>query len=442
MANTFVGEPWRMPYSAEALQNAVANQVPRINETTKHFERWNISKGEWEDTGVKAEGEDGDVSPAQLNAAIAQVNGNIAPVESSSTASRAYAVGELLIFNGVLHEVTAAITTGDALAVGTNLSSGSVTLSEKVTPENAGTTGQVLTKTATGSAWADASGGLLPQVLVTTKAGASVTAMLGSVTVGPVTADENGLATLNLTGYGEWTLTATLGGKTVSDTLAVDDVAQYSVELAFSPLPAGYTELEYIRSDGNCYIDTGVIPKDNTLLVGGFKMYQSTGDAVNLALFGSYTTDYNSPLWSAFYNIFSGNKNITLSCAKWVALQLDFPIYNTYFDAEFYMMHSASVQFKLNDTLITYKDGSNDTMPTTTMYLFGAHAASGKSNSPSVMEWYHNTLYDGLNTSASKLWDLYPAKRDSDNVIGMYDLVANTFRTKVGSGTFTGGPEV
>jgi len=45
----------------------------------------------------------------------------IAPVEENATSSAPYAIGEQLIFNGVLCEATSAISIGDTLAVDTNL---------------------------------------------------------------------------------------------------------------------------------------------------------------------------------------------------------------------------------------------------------------------------------------------------------------------------------
>ena len=51
------------------------------------------------------------------------VESNIAPVETdASSASTAYAVGKQLILNDILYNVTAAISSGDALVVGTNIS--------------------------------------------------------------------------------------------------------------------------------------------------------------------------------------------------------------------------------------------------------------------------------------------------------------------------------
>lgn len=50
------------------------------------------------------------------------VEANIAPVETDATsASKGYAVGKQLILNDVLYDVTAAITAGDPLTVGTNI---------------------------------------------------------------------------------------------------------------------------------------------------------------------------------------------------------------------------------------------------------------------------------------------------------------------------------
>lgn len=51
------------------------------------------------------------------------VEANIAPVETDATSSsRSYAQGKKLILNDVLYTTTAAITAGDALTVGTNIS--------------------------------------------------------------------------------------------------------------------------------------------------------------------------------------------------------------------------------------------------------------------------------------------------------------------------------
>ena len=51
---------------------------------------------------------------------------NIAQIESSATASRAYAVGDMLVYGGTLYKVTAAISAGNVLTVGGNIAATTV----------------------------------------------------------------------------------------------------------------------------------------------------------------------------------------------------------------------------------------------------------------------------------------------------------------------------
>ena len=51
---------------------------------------------------------------------------NIAPVEMSSTSANAYAVGDMLIYNGQLYDVISAIAVGNTLTVGTNIQASKV----------------------------------------------------------------------------------------------------------------------------------------------------------------------------------------------------------------------------------------------------------------------------------------------------------------------------
>ena len=58
--------------------------------------------------------------------AISDIEGDITDVESTNHASKAYAIGDTLIYDHDLYEVTAAISAGDTLAVGTNIAKTSV----------------------------------------------------------------------------------------------------------------------------------------------------------------------------------------------------------------------------------------------------------------------------------------------------------------------------
>lgn len=73
---------------------------------------------------------------------------NIATIESS-TASKAYSVGDYLVLNGQLYEVTTAIDSGDTLTVGTNISA--TTVGDELTSLNNGLASLIRTTTASGT---------------------------------------------------------------------------------------------------------------------------------------------------------------------------------------------------------------------------------------------------------------------------------------------------
>ena len=80
---------------------------------------------------------------------------------------------------------------------------------------------------------ADIGGGLLPQIVVTgPTTGSTVTATKSGSSDVTLT-ESNGTWTGNLPDYGTWTITATLGSSTASDTVTVTEVKQYSLTLAY-----------------------------------------------------------------------------------------------------------------------------------------------------------------------------------------------------------------
>ena len=86
--------------------------------TTGYFYQCQESSGtySWVQTDVQPSGGgSGDVSQSE-----------IAPVESTSTASKAYAVGDLFIYDGKLYRVTTAIASGGTITPGTNCTETSV----------------------------------------------------------------------------------------------------------------------------------------------------------------------------------------------------------------------------------------------------------------------------------------------------------------------------
>lgn len=73
--------------------------------------------------GIQKCYEEGSAGETDLTArqAIENLLGNFAAVEASSTASRAYAVGENLVYDSVMYKVTTAIAQGGTITPGTNV---------------------------------------------------------------------------------------------------------------------------------------------------------------------------------------------------------------------------------------------------------------------------------------------------------------------------------
>ncbi|MBQ3928830.1 MAG: hypothetical protein II711_01905 [Clostridia bacterium] len=81
----------------------------------------------FDETGTYADGSIGAVVSNQKNAidaneeSIADTQSMIATVEATTTASKNYAVGDLLVYDGKLYKVTSAIATGATIIVGSNV---------------------------------------------------------------------------------------------------------------------------------------------------------------------------------------------------------------------------------------------------------------------------------------------------------------------------------
>ena len=88
--------------------------------------------------------------------------------------------------------------------------------------------------------------GIVPQLIVTVSAGATVTATNGSKTI-TGTSDSTGVCTLAVPEIGTWSVSATLGGQT-SDTKTVSVTDSYAVALSFVSSTLNNNEWSVIKS--------------------------------------------------------------------------------------------------------------------------------------------------------------------------------------------------
>lgn len=186
-------------------------------------------------------------------------------------------------------------------------------------------------------------------------------------------------------------------------------------------LPSGYTEVEYIRQNSsyNAYIDTGVIPygsSGNTFEVSA-KMkayYKNTSCDTFLSC-----EDVNSPYFGfgyrfvcaggSNYQIFGGDSNTATTVTN-----------NS--DGTFtYVCSRSNVTTTYNMPISLFCSFSDSSYTTPQRF--------------SDIEVYSMTIT--LNNEVVR--NFVPAKRDSDNKYGLYDLITDTFYVSPNGNNFVGG---
>lgn len=187
-------------------------------------------------------------------------------------------------------------------------------------------------------------------------------------------------------------------------------------------LPAGYQKVEWICGTGTQYIDSGIVPTANTLIITDANSQSTSGSiyegllevgSPNLRLHSGTTAD-NSAL-----QIWGGISSSALQSANSDTLHRF--IYGNGFVA-----------------LDNVGRGENEVTYNISFYLFTRHRNTGSDSWTGSIKKSMFKVFDGT----SLIMDLVACYRISDGVIGMYDLIGNTFYTNSGTGTFTKGSDV
>jgi len=195
-------------------------------------------------------------------------------------------------------------------------------------------------------------------------------------------------------------------------------------------LPTGYTRLQYLESTGSACIDTGVkLSSDNVIYEWNAKDNSNS----STSLFGS---EYGSPrLYSGILygtnssrNLYSGSST-SMSCG-----------YNSS-DGNY---HLWSLVISSDKNAYLVKDGTKLTTiswsgtlnKTNTIALYCNHYVDSFTQSAKVSYKYFKIIDNG-----EEVFHGIPARRNSDNVLGIYDTVSKSFKTNVlSSGSFVAGP--
>ena len=193
-------------------------------------------------------------------------------------------------------------------------------------------------------------------------------------------------------------------------------------------LPEGYTQLEYIESTGEQYIDTGYI-------------FNSTNYKANIDIVLTNTTISPQRIMGA-YDGTNRSLLITITTAN--------GIYGQFGTGSQYV-NSASNIFDTNKHNIQIEQTSTTGILSIDGTTYSNTLTSTPSKAGTTVHLFHsngNTQYLYAKIYNCKIYDndtlvrnFIPCK-NSSGTIGMYDIVSNTFYENQGTGTFIAGPEM
>ena len=217
-----------------------------------------------------------------------------------------------------------------------------------------------------------------------------------------------------------------------SDTTLSDAVATLAAGYGGgggSVLPTGYTQMMCLESSGSQYIDTGLYTTATDSYTILFERTTGTGSSINV--FGNNATNCAS-----FIQLASGGNNV-----YW---QYGSVGYHTIAVAVRYAGSMFLYRFGA-ESIDEYDNSNNGFVPIDTQTGTSVTENSnvhnilfGRSTSSTLRQLSSLRIFRFIaKRNGTKIRDMYPAMRDSDKVLGMYDTVNNVFYTNAGSGTFS-----
>lgn len=234
------------------------------------------------------------------------------------------------------------------------------------------------------------------------------------------------------------TLNATVSGGTATAVTA--SLGSRSVSLEYVPgtsrLPSGYTELEYIESSGTQYIDTGFIPNFQTAKVE-LNNFTPLSYEEWLCFFGVCETDSSSDYTHFWLRWLATTGIIGSLIGNWSSSPHANYQYSNPAGTKINSLSLDKDGLIVNGSLAQYIWTGTRSASSRNLFIFGCNKA-GSFWRGSSMRCGNVKCY----TSDVLQRDFIPARRNSDSVLGMYDLVNDVFYTNAGSGSFTAGPEV
>ncbi len=196
-----------------------------------------------------------------------------------------------------------------------------------------------------------------------------------------------------------------------------------------SAVPSGYTQVEYLVSDGNQKIDTGIYGIGKRVVIDA----QYTGESSNTVKFlaGYYSGEYIGTFAGVYSNkwgLSSGYKLTNSSATNRTRLTLSF---DTNSSSEYH--NRAVLAANGETTTVTRANVLNNG----TIWLLNAGT---NANRGFLGQVYHVLIYD--DATGAVMFNGIPARSNSNNELGLYDTVSGTFFTATGSTALSAGLDV
>jgi len=204
----------------------------------------------------------------------------------------------------------------------------------------------------------------------------------------------------------------------------------------YGVLPVGYTQLEYLESDGTQYINLGQPVGSGENITTQFAYMDDTQGVWFGARDGnSYSAGFTFDFATYADSLYIISHNVALSKYR-AYLVLNLALMTPY-TLHWYGHPFRAPTLSPSGTFGRHGDIDESNYlitPPYNAYLF-AYSKAGKVSGMRPMRIYYFTVENKMN--------LVPARRDSDGKVGMYDTVRNVFLTNASNGAdFTAGPVV
>ena len=195
-----------------------------------------------------------------------------------------------------------------------------------------------------------------------------------------------------------------------------DSISGYEWVYNPSRLPVGYTEVEYVQNTGTSTINTNFYPNTNTRVLCEMEMITTQ---TYPKLFGAGTWNVDNSLFIEFGN--------TLS-VHWIgAAAVNYSNYPQSFAFAKHEYDLNKGNLYIDDTLVGTKSYSSVVSVSSPFGIFSYinGSTAGNADEHFLGKLYTFKIYD----DGTLVREFIPAKRDSDNIAGLYDIVNNVFYT-------------